>query len=67
VDDNTFAGYTSWHLQTTKQDVDPANGGLHDGNDSMVVRKVDDDGPLDLVIARLVVFCFKCLTGPLHL
>lgn len=40
ADDNTFANYATWHLHTTKQGIDPANGGLHDGNDSTVVRKV---------------------------
>ncbi len=46
--DATFANFDALHLHTTKQGVDPANGGLHDNNDATVTRKVfiKDDASL---------------------
>lgn len=48
ADNTTFTGFDAWHLHKTKEGVDPANGGLHDNNDSTVVRKIyiKDDASL---------------------
>lgn len=41
ADDNTFAGFESWHLHETKMGVDPAMlKEAHGGDDSTSVRKI---------------------------
>lgn len=41
ADNNTFKGFESWYLHTTKVGVDPANlGGAHGGADSTSERKI---------------------------
>lgn len=40
ADDASFAGWDTWDLIDTKNGVDPALTGAHEGNDSTAVRKI---------------------------